>query len=235
MSQLARSHISGPCYRIINSRYPTIGVFDAYCDDEEELRIAFELEQATNPRLNEAMGALALLPEGSLLTGSGDDGASMGMAAFLHCSPGGGRFHGNKLGAWYGAMDTDTAIAETLYHNERRIRLSSVTFPTQIQVRQLITTMDQTLIDLCGHQEARPELYHLEDYSASQQFAESIRWPANDPGEDGLIYDSVRHDGGVNVCIFRPQALSLPIVQGDHLQYDWDANGMVSVTKLTQI
>ncbi len=235
MTGFARSPISGLSHRIINSRYPTMGVFDAYCDDEAELRIAFELEQATNPRLNAAMGALGRLPAGSLLAGGRDDGASMVMAAFLHCSASGGRFNDRTLGAWYAAMDQATAIAETIYHNDRRLRLSAVRLPTFIQLRELLATLDHALLDLRGAQASHPELYALDDYRASQAYAAGIRWPDNDPGEDGLISDSVRQEEGTNISLFRPQAVPLPVRQGDHLQYDWDRRGAVTVTRLTGV
>lgn len=233
--QFLRTPISGPSHRIINSRYPTVGVFDGYCDDEAELHIAFELEQATNPRLNETMSALARLPQGSILTGGQNDGASLAMSAFIHCSPPGGRFHDPSLGAWYSAMDQETAIAETIYHNERRIKLSAVKLPTVIQVRELVITLNHELLDLRGAEKRHPEFFETDDYQASQAYAQSIRWPDNDPGEDGLIYESVRNSGGTNICLFRPQAVPLPVRQGGHFQYDWDAKGEVAITKLTAV
>ena len=230
-----RTPIGGLSHRIINSRYPTVGVFDDYCDDEDELRIAFELEQATNPRLNAAMGALGRLPEGSLLVGGKNDGASMVMAAFIHCDASGGRFHDGTLGAWYSSMDQDTAIAETIHHNNRRLKLSAVRLPTFLQVRELIVTLDHELIDLRDAKASDPGLYADADYGASQDYAKSIRWPDNDPGEDGLIYESMRREGGTSICLFRPQAVPLPVRQGDHFQYDWNRDGEVQVTRLTGI
>lgn len=40
---------------------------------------------------------------------------------------------------------------------------------------------------------------------------------------------------GANVCIFRPTALELPIVQADHYEYVWDAAGVLTIVKLTMI
>ena len=56
-----------------------------------------------------------------------------------------------------------------------------------------------------------------------------------DPGLDGLIYDSVRRKEGQNVCIFRPGALPLPIVQGAHYEYAWDAGGALTILALTKV
>lgn len=235
MSLPARSPVSGKGHRLILSRYPTVGVFDHLTSDEEELRIAFELEAATNPRLSEAEGRLGRLPAGSLVTGEPGQGASLIMAAFIHTSPAGGRFNTPALGAWYAGLDIDTAIAETVYHNDRRLRLSENSFPSRLQLRELVTVVDMPLVDLRGCQDSHAPLYAPSDYGASQSFAERIRWPNADPGEDGLVYDSVRRAGGHNVVLFRPQAVTLPVVQGDHYQYDWDRNGNHSVYRLSRV
>lgn len=229
----SQSAVRARTHRLINSRFPAIGVFDAYVEDEDELRIAFELEQATNPRLNMTMGALSFLPQDSILTGPT---AHQGMAAFIHVDDNGSRFNDGRLGAWYGALSLETAIAETLYHNDRRLRASEHGFPNRIQLRELIVDIECPLLDIRGAQSTRPELYHSSDYSQSQAFANSVRWPLRAPeknlGEDGLIFDSVRHKGGENLCIFRPQALTLPILQGGHYQYEWDVSGAVETMKL---
>jgi RES domain-containing protein len=224
-----QSAIDARTHRLINSRYPTIGVFDEFADNERELRIAFELEQATNPRLNHTMGALSFLPEGSLLEGPT---ASLGMAAFIHADDNGSRFNDGKLGAWYAALDSETAIAETLYHNDRRLRASADGFPNRIQLRELIVIINSRLLDIRGAQNTHPDLYHIDNYRASQSFANSVRWPLQDPGEDGIVFDSLRNKGGQNICMFRPQALPLPILQGDHYQYEWDVSGKVETMKL---
>lgn len=229
---LARCAVRARTHRLINSRFPTIGVFDEFVDSEEELRIALELEQATNPRLNHTLGALSFLPENSLLTGAT---ASMGMSAFIHVNNQGSRFNDARLGAWYGALDIDTAIAETLYHNDRRLRASENGFPNRIQLSELIVNLDNELVDLRGKQDERPDLFLPDNYTASQAFSNEVRWPMNDSGEDGLIFDSVRNRGGENICIFRPQALSLPILQGDHYQYEWNVAGEVSTVKLVDV
>ena len=235
MSSFPRTQLQGRTPRLISSRYPTIGVFDDLVDDESELRIAFELEAATNPRLNDAVARLHRLPEGALVAAPEGNGATMVMAAFIHTSESGGRFHDEALGAWYAATDVETAIAETAYHNERRLRLSEGGFPNRVQLRELIATVDIECLDLRGQQAEQADLYDPDDYSASQAFAQSIRWPYVDNGEDALAYDSVRRHEGGNIVIFRPQAVPLPILQGDHYQYDWDRAGTITVSKLTNV
>ena len=222
--------MTGPLYRLINSRYPPVGVFDSYVDNEEELQEAFLIENLTNPRVNYALGALRMIPEGDVIIG--EPTANIAMAAFIHVGDEGSRFNDNRLGAWYAATDTETAIAETLYHNTRRLKASEGGFPNVIQLREYVTTSPSDLIDLRGLQEAHPELYADNDYSGSQAFANAYRWPFADPAYDGVMYDSVRNEGGTNICLFRPKALTLPINQTNHYQYRWDWQGKASVNRL---
>jgi len=220
-------------HRLINSRYPPIGVFDAYVDNLEELRIAFQIEQLTNPRLNTTIGALGILPNEEIITDRPN--ASVIMAAFIHTAPGGGRFNDERLGAWYGGRDLDTAMDETLHHNERRLGASSAGFPCEIQLREYVTDISAELIDLRGQQKEYKDLYQTQDYSASQKFANKHRWPFSKEAASGIAFDSVRRAGGQNVVIFRPSILKAPVTQADHYQYNWDATGEVSVARITRV
>ena len=88
---------------------------------------------------------------------------------------------------------------------------------------------------MCGLQGTRPELHDPTDYSSSQAFALSRRWPFVLPGEEGLIYDSVRRLGGVSVCIWRPMSVPVPVRQGNHYEYNWASAGALSIHKLTGV
>ena len=235
MSDLAAAQVAHRSHRLIASRHPTIGVFDDLTDDPDELEVAFLLEMATNPRVGALANRLSLLMPDEVVSGPT---ASMVMAAFLHTDERGGRFHDHRLGAWYAALDLQTAIAETVFHNERRLRMSDGGFPVRIQVRELISDLDVELTDLRGLRSARPELYDPdpESYPASQVFAAGLRWP--EPGMprcNGLVFESVRREGGENVCLFWPSLVPRPLIQGDHLEYAWDSSGWLSVMRLSKI
>ncbi len=235
-------NVDSKVHRLINSRWPPIGLFDELADSEEEIRLLFNLEMLTNARLNIPIGRLALIPEGGIVTGPT---ANQIMATFVHCHDDGGRFNDTRLGAWYASYHVNTAIEETLYHLTKRLALSEGGFPQQMQMRQLITTINQPLLDLHDSQTTHPQFYASDDYSGSQQFANSVRWPFSkenadktkdgEGGEAGFSYDSIRDKGGMNVCVFIPKALDRPITQGRYYQYDWNAKGEVYVTKLTAV
>ncbi len=230
MTALRRSHVRARTHRLIASRYPTLGAFDDLSTDRDELAIAFLLESVTNDRLALISRRLALVPISEIVQGPG---ATMVMAAFLHADEAGGRFTDGRLGAWYASFDVETAIAETLHHSTRRLRHSERPFPSSIQLRELIARVDCELVEIRGEKESRPELYNRDDYAASQAFGTRLRWPASQPGENGFVYDSVRHAGGTNVCIYRPPLINLPVKHGNQYEYRWDASGRANVFKLT--
>jgi hypothetical protein len=227
-----RSHIRRKTHRLVASKHPTIGVFDDLASDASDLRAAFILEALTNDRL--VAQRIGLLPDTEIVAGPVGSGATMVMAAFLHADPAGGRFTDGRLGGWY-ALELETAIAETLYHNSRRLRLSASGFPNRIQIRQLIASVRTDLVDLRGLRRDRPDLYRDTDYSASQAFAAELRWPRSGTPENGIVFDSVRCERGTNICMFWPSKVPLPIIQGDHFEYFWDASGQPSVMKLTNV
>lgn len=218
------SRLSGTrTHRLIASRWPTVGVFDDLVSTADA-EAAMELEGATNDRLTGALGRLKAIPEGDIAIGSG---ASIVMAAFLHGDA--GRFNGANLGAWYASLDLPTAIAETVYHHDRRLRVSAGAFPTMIQMRELVSSPTANLIDLRRGAGQAPELYDPADYTRSQPFGEEARGR----GMDGIWFKSVRATGQ-NVVIYRPRLL-VPVVQADHFEYAWDRGGAIEVKRLTSV
>jgi hypothetical protein len=219
-------------HRLIASRFPPIGVFDDLTQDKDDLAVAFLLESATNDRLGMLSGRLSLLPAEDIVQGSG---ATLVMGAFLHADPAGGRFTDGRLGAWYASLNVATAIAETVHHSTRRLRLSDGAFPASMQMRALVARIDCRLVDLRGLRKKRPELYDPDDYRASRAFGVSLRWPRSGEGSNGITYDSVRRKDGINVCIYKPSLVRLPVTQSDHYEYRWDAHGSVNVLRLGHV
>lgn len=230
-----RSVVKAVSHRLIASQYPTIGVFDDLTQDPEELRAAFLLESMTNDRFLLLQRRISLLPNGEISSGYT---SSYVMSAFLHADEQGGRFNSGNLGAWYASLDVQTAIHETLYHSDRRLRLSESAFPSKIQMRELIANIYLEFVDIRGMQIELSELYDADPshYPRSQIFGDRLRWPENEnQKENGIVYDSVRSQKGENICIFWPSLVPLPIIQGDHYEYNWDKNGNTHVLKLTNV
>lgn len=192
----------------------------------EDVAAAIELEMLTNERLAPSPERLAFLPQEQWLVGVAN--ASIVMAAYLHADESGGRFTDGNLGAWYCSFDLQTAIRETVYHHVRRLSQSESGFHHSIQMRELRARVDNQFDDIRTLKASRPELYHADSYTDSQPFGVALRAE----GSNGICYDSVRHDNGTNLVIYRP-TLVLDIMQGDHFQYDWTGTADPIVSKLT--
>src|SRR5258708_5175295 len=82
-----------------------------------------ELVGWTNDRL--VADRISRLPQTEWVYGTPN--ASIVMAAFLHVAPGGMRFNGPDLGAWYAADDIRTAAAEVGHHLRRETVARNVT------------------------------------------------------------------------------------------------------------
>ncbi|MCA8888070.1 MAG: RES family NAD+ phosphorylase [Parvularculaceae bacterium] len=199
--------------RIISSRYPPVDLFEDIADPRDwELLAAAEAR--TNPRINESIGRLDLVPPDQRVAGAG---ASYVMAPFVHISPDwAGRFHDGTFGAYYSARTFETTVAETAYHKGLFFKATNEAPGWLAQMRELVGAIDNEFHDLRG--EAAFEVC-LDPYSydASQDLARSLRAA----GSNGVVYPSVRDAGGECLAAFWPIAVGLP-VQGRHLAYHFD-------------
>ena len=103
-------------WRIIASRYPPIALFERVSDNPAVWDVLIELEQATNPRVRDEAGEIALVPPERRVTGPN---ASWVMAPFTHINRHGSRFSDGSYGVYYAARSLQTAIKETGYHFAR--------------------------------------------------------------------------------------------------------------------
>lgn len=193
-----------PSHRLIPSRFPPIGLFDTVATTADAAAV-MELAGWTNDRL--VKERLARLPQEEWVFGRAN--SSIVMAAFLHAAPGGGRFNGPELGAWYAAASQMTAIAE-VGHHLRREALARGLEGMQRVYRTYSSRLEGSYRDIRGQE---PELHVSDSYTAGQGFGEGLRAT----GEDGVLYDSVRHRGGSNTCAYRPSKV-LDVVQTEHFE-----------------
>lgn len=201
-----------PSWRIIPSRFPPIDLFERIAPPEDWEAI-IEVESLTNPRLRDEIGEISLVPIEERVSGPG---SSAIMAAFTHLNPAGSRFTDGTYGVFYTSPDLDTAIAETRHHRERFMRETSED-PIHLDMRVYLTDLDAELHDIRGQQNVMTLVYHSENYAASQHLARTLR----DAGSNGIVYSSVRRDGGECAAVFRPRVLS-NCRQERHLAYVWD-------------
>jgi hypothetical protein len=201
-----------PCRRIIPSRFPPVNLFERVADPAD-FEAVFALESLTNDRQRDGVGDIQLVPPHDRITGLG---AGYIMAAFTHLNPAGSRFSDGTYGVFYAGHTQATAIAETCYHREQFMRATQEP-PMELDMRVLLTDLDQEFTDIRGMQVNLASVYAPESYHASQALGRQLH-AAN---AWGLVYDSVRHAGGACVAVFRPPALS-NCRQSLHLCYVWD-------------
>lgn len=185
-------------HRLIPSKYLDGGdsVLTALADDNVDLALLFELDQASNDRV---------LAENAVLPGIGPDELVFGVpyfrtvnAAFVHAHPFGSRFNGPERGAWYAAFELATSQAEVAWH--KSVELAEVDWFEQS------VTYDELLADFSGDfhdlrdDDRFADCLAPDSYVASQALAERLLVDES----SGIVYPSVRRVGGTCLACFRP-------------------------------
>ena len=201
-----------PSYRLIPSRYPTVGLYDAIADPAD-LDTVFAIEALTNPRLRDEVGQLQLVPLPERISGAG---STLIMAAFTHLNPEGSRFSDGSYGVYYAAQSLDTAIAEVSHH--RAVFLARTQEPTiDVDMRAITASLDAPLHDLRALGRKGTALFDPDHYTAPQALGRQLR----EAGSWGVQFPSVRHSGGLCVGVFRPRALR-NARSAAHIALHWD-------------
>lgn len=208
-----------PCYRIVPSRFPPVGLFDAVADPND-LEAVFQIDALTNDRLRDEVGDISLVPPEDRVSGPGTTPI---MAAFTHLNVEGNRFSDGSYGVFYASHDLATAVAETRYH---RIKFLQATGEPAQELDMRVYAVDLTanLHDIRIMGAGHPAWYHPTSYAMSQELGRRLR----DKGSDGIAYASVRQQGGECVAVFRPRLLS-NCRQERHLCYVWDGQSITMI------
>ena len=197
-------------WRIIASRYPPIALFERVSDNPAVWDVLIELEQATNPRVRDEAGEIALVPPERRVTGPN---ASWVMAPFTHVNRNGSRFSDGSYGVYYAARSLQTAIRETGYHFAR-FAADSNDPPRREDMRVLLGSVSATLHDVSKLDEkTKRRILHPQSYVHSRPFAADLR-----EEQRRHVYPSVTRAARAS----RPAGCARVPVQERHLQYEWD-------------
>jgi hypothetical protein len=127
------------------------------------------------------------------------------------------RFNGPGRGAWYAALATETCIAEVAFHMTRELERVK-DFNATVEYAELFASFAGEFADLRGL--APPPLCLDPDpavgYPAGNAVADRVRAL----GQNGIIYPSVRQEGGTCVVALWPHAVQ-SVVQGRALRLAW--------------
>jgi hypothetical protein len=211
-------------YRLVNSKFPPIAIFDdvASADEFEEL---YALQALTNPRLANQAGRLELITRADIPFGI--QGCSYAAAPFTHVNPDGSRFSDGSFGVLYLADCMETAIAEVRYHqqtywaNVPALRFERFVF------RGLTARFDEAgALDALTASRSDP-IYSPTAYDASRLLGRN----AFDAGSTGIRYHSVRQPGGICWGLLTPRQVS-SVVQTAHYEMIWNGE-VIGVHKLS--
>lgn len=112
---------------------------------------------------------------------------------------------GLRYGVWYGSLDLETTVYETVYHRHRFLQdsFAGEDRPVRNERRVFDVRCDAILLDLRGKERDQPRLLDRRSYDFTQPLGAYLQAQ----GSNGLLVKSARCDG-LNAALFRPEALS---------------------------
>lgn len=181
--------------RLIPTCYYKPPVLKALVDDDAEMAILAELEGLTSERVANP----------SLLGQYEGWGRTYIDAAFRYTREGGNRFNGEDRGAWYAGFDDRTALEEVAFHRTRELGYINH-YEDEAIYQSLHASFIGRFHDIrsradfvdCLHPETSKGYPHGQALAARLIEADQSR---------GLIYPSVRFEGGTCIVAFQPSAV----------------------------
>jgi hypothetical protein len=209
-------------YRVIPAKHPPVDLFKGIVSPEQAEAASY-IEGLTNDRLRDELGIAPMVPDEDRVRGPG---ASIVMAAFTHLGRE-SRFTDGSYGVYYAGHALETSVRETAYHRGRVLPATREP-PCEVDMRAYVGRPLKPLLDIRGSK--YDHLHHPDDYATPQKFAK----PWREKGEWGLVYRSVRHEGGECIAAFRPQAVSIPVAAAA-LAYVWDGESITKVYEKSEV
>lgn len=210
-------------YRLVNSKFPPIALFDDVAS-ADEFDILYQVQALTNPRLQNEVGAINLIPRSEIPFGI--SGCSYATAPFTHVNPDGSRFGDGTFGMLYLADSMETAIAEVRHHQEAYwSKVHGLNYERFI-FRGLACQFDEMgVLDATVLPLSHP-IYDPDDYSASRALGREVKKSK----AFGLRYHSVRSTGNTCWALTTPRLIT-SIIQSSHYEMVWNKE-ITSVNKL---
>ena len=203
--------------RLVASARLRAPVMESLVDNEDELALLAEIEGATSSRLIVEDRGSAGLTAAELVHGVPH--AKFINASFTYAKPREpNRFNPADRGAWYAALDVSTCIAEVGHHLTKA--LADVgDFNAVVEYGEMLASMAGVFVDLRQAPD-RPSLNAdpAQGYPAGNALAAAARAA----GHNGIIYPSVRHQGGTCIAALWPNVVQ-SVVQGALYRITWAA------------
>ena len=193
--------------RLIPETHHKPPVLRGLVDSDEEAALLAELEGETSARLiAERESSPALDRRELAFARRAHDlklyGESHINAAFTYTRPGGNRFNSGDRGAWYCAWDMLTSAQEVGFHRTRELGFIN-RYEDEARYVELLADFIGDFPDLHGSAYTALDPDPAKGYPAGQALAADLRGE----GRRGLIYPSVRHEGGRCFVAFDPRII----------------------------
>ena len=203
--------------RLIPSRFADVedSVLAPLADSREVLSDLFDLDNATNERLRGEYGGLPGIGVDELVFGVPN--FRIINAAYTYPRPEGSRFNDGERGAWYCAFEVETSLAEISFH--KTVEYTEIDrFDDSVTYQAMLADFTSTFHDIRGI-DAFASCLDPASYIDSQKLATDLL----DTGSMGVIYPSVRHEGGTCLACFRP-ALVGNVRKGQAYRLTWSGS-----------
>lgn len=211
-------------HRLVNSRFPPIDLFDDV-STADEFEMLYQLQALTNPRLQNELGRLELLPRAQIPFGI--PGCSYACAPFTHVNPAGSRFSDGGFGALYLADTPDTALAEVRHHQQQySAKVPGLSYERFVFRGLQCTFTDNHILDALPLTLSHP-VHAPDSYTQSRHLGRTSR----EAGYPGLRYLSVRQPGSICWVLMTPRPVS-SIVQTAHYEMIWNG-AITSVNRIS--
>jgi RES domain len=184
-------------HRLIPSRQSEESVLERLAGDAGRVDDLFDLDAATNDRVLGEANRLPGISVHELLFGV--PYAHIVNAAFCHSHPSGSRFNGPERGAWYAALELETAGAEAGFHKSQELREIDWREPETFVFDDYLADFRADFHDL-RRGPSRAKYLNPNSYRGSQNLARTLLAS----GSSGIIYPSLRRAGGTCLVCFRP-------------------------------
>lgn len=226
LAQITLPEKSG--YRLVNSHYPPIAIFDQVAD-ATEFDALYALQALTNPRLRAEVGQTSLLEPGEIPFGI--RGCSYAIAPFTHINAEGTRFGNGDFGVLYMGDTQETAIKEVHYHQARFWPNIKGIKDDILVMRGLKCTFGNCeAYDVAAlgidHPIHDPDDYHVARSIGMQAFKQRKNIPA-------IQYCSVRNPGATCWGLLSPKPIT-DVIQTFHCQFVMRAGGLVADVQYIQ-
>jgi len=215
--------------RLIATAYLTEPALAPLADDPSDLDVLERLEMMTSARHLPRLPMPGGIDPAELLTEADGFGWTYVNAAFCYTRLGGSRFNAEDRGAWYATTGPDaaeTAQAEIAWHLSRELAATGI-FENTTRYRELLAGFSTRLHDL-RRQPAHAALDAdpAKGYPEGQALARAVFAE----GGNGILYPSVRKNGGQCLAAFRPRLVQ-NIRLGRTWRFTWSGSVQPAITE----